>query len=66
MNKKEILIAYKNGEFSKIEAYEKLRNLKENIFESPLSEGQKGLWMLHHINPDMYAYNLPLCFHINQ
>ena len=33
MNKKEILIAYKNGEFSKIEAYEKLRNLKENIFE---------------------------------
>lgn len=30
----------------------------------PLSEGQKGLWALHKMTPNMSAYNLPLCFHI--
>ncbi|WP_412055514.1 condensation domain-containing protein, partial [Bacillus inaquosorum] len=35
-------------------------------FKSPLSEGQKGLWMLQKMSPDMSAYNLPLCFRISK
>ncbi|MCK4840518.1 MAG: amino acid adenylation domain-containing protein, partial [Methylococcales bacterium] len=27
---------------------------------SPLSEGQKGLWLLHQFNPQMSAYNVPI------
>ncbi|MGZ8926867.1 MAG: condensation domain-containing protein, partial [Methylobacter sp.] len=32
----------------------------------PLSEGQKGLWTLQKLVPDMSAYNIPLCFQIAQ
>ncbi|MCK9395632.1 MAG: amino acid adenylation domain-containing protein, partial [Methylobacter sp.] len=32
----------------------------------PLSEGQKGLWTLQKLVPDMSAYNIPLCFRIAQ
>lgn len=30
-----------------------------------LSEGQKGLWLLHELAPDSSAYNVPLCFRIS-
>lgn len=30
-----------------------------------LSEGQKGLWMLQKMLPDMSAYNVPICFRIS-
>ena len=33
--------------------------------EFPLSAGQKGLYILQSLNPDMGAYNLPVCFRIN-
>ncbi|HEU4886754.1 MAG TPA: condensation domain-containing protein, partial [Thermoanaerobaculia bacterium] len=33
--------------------------------EFPLSAGQKGLYILHKLNPGMSAYNVPLCFRIN-
>ena len=66
MNKEDILIAYKEGKISIIDAKNYLLELKKEINNNPLSEGQKGLWMLHHIDPDMHAYNIPLCFHINQ
>jgi hypothetical protein len=33
---------------------------------SPLSEGQRGLWTLQQLVPEMSAYNIPLCFHIAQ
>ncbi|MDO6526357.1 amino acid adenylation domain-containing protein [Motilimonas sp. 1_MG-2023] len=32
----------------------------------PLSEGQKGLWMLSKADPSSSAYNLPLCFRISE
>lgn len=27
----------------------------------PLSEGQRGLWALHKMEPDAYSYNVPFC-----
>ena len=33
--------------------------------EFPLSAGQKGLYILQKLNPEMTAYNVPLCFRIN-
>ncbi|MFD3970407.1 amino acid adenylation domain-containing protein [Streptomyces cyaneofuscatus] len=30
--------------------------------EIPLSEGQRGLWALGRMEPETYAYNVPLCF----
>lgn len=30
----------------------------------PLSEGEKGLWLLQRLTPDMSAYNVPLCFQV--
>ncbi len=32
----------------------------------PLSEGQKGLWALQNVFPEMGAYNCPLCFRVRQ
>ncbi len=31
----------------------------------PLSEGQKGLWLLHQMAPEMSAYNIPIALRIN-
>ncbi|TCS93645.1 non-ribosomal peptide synthetase [Hazenella coriacea] len=64
MNHKDILDAYKSGEITIGEVEEKLREMKQSSFKKPLSEGQKGLWMLQKMSPDMSAYNIPLCFHI--
>ena len=30
----------------------------------PLSEGQKGLWLLQELSPEMSAYNVPMAIHI--
>lgn len=32
----------------------------------PLSEGQRGLWVLQRAAPDMTAYHCPLCFRVRQ
>ena len=32
----------------------------------PLSEGQKGLWLLQRLDPDMAAYNVPVAFEIRE
>ncbi|MFI0463376.1 amino acid adenylation domain-containing protein [Saccharopolyspora sp. 5N102] len=35
----------------------------------PLSEGQRGLWALHKMEPDTYSYNVPVCLsceHVDQ
>ncbi|MCP4020984.1 MAG: amino acid adenylation domain-containing protein, partial [Desulfobacteraceae bacterium] len=53
------------------------RNLaKEKIWASsempgknlpfPLSEGQKGLWLLQQLSPESGAYNVPMAFHIKE
>lgn len=61
-----IVDAYKAGKISTIELQASLRKLKQQSLQSPLSEGQKGLWMLQKMSPEMSAYNIPLCFRISQ
>src|SRR5436190_1854860 len=33
--------------------------------EFPLSAGEKGLYVLQSLNPEMSAYNVPACFKVN-
>lgn len=66
MSRKEFLLAYKEGKLSTAELQDRLRALKQQPFKTPLSEGQKGLWMLQSVSPEMSSYNIPLCFCIRQ
>ncbi|MCX7747906.1 MAG: amino acid adenylation domain-containing protein [Clostridia bacterium] len=66
MKPEEILILYKEGKLSTAELQEKLRAIKRNSLKSPLSEGQKGLWALEKMSPQMSAYNIPICFRLEQ
>jgi polyketide synthase PksN len=66
MNKAEILLAYKAGKLTTTEAQEKLHALKKRSLRKPLSEGQKGLWILQKMSPGMSAYNVPVCFKIGR
>ncbi|PVC81635.1 non-ribosomal peptide synthetase [Streptomyces sp. CS090A] len=49
---------YADGEISTTEA---LAELGRRV-DIPLSEGQRGLWALATMEPETYAYNVPLCF----
>ncbi|MCX8128557.1 MAG: condensation domain-containing protein, partial [Clostridia bacterium] len=62
MTKESILIEYREGKLTIAEAQEKLRELSNQSSRRPLSEGQKGLWMLQKMSPGMSAYNVPICF----
>jgi polyketide synthase PksN len=64
MMRKELLIAYKEGKISTAELQEQLRALKQQPLKTPLSEGQKGLWMLQKVSPEMSSYNVPLCYRV--
>ncbi|MWV45523.1 amino acid adenylation domain-containing protein [Paenibacillus sp. HJL G12] len=64
---KELLDKYKEGELSTSELRQKLQELtRQSLAKKPLSEGQKGLWMLEKVTPGMSAYNLPICFRIRK
>lgn len=65
MNHKEILDAFRSGELTISEVEEHLKGMKQQL-KSPLSEGQKGLWMLQKMSPGMSAYNIPLCFRFSK
>lgn len=65
MNHKEILDAFRSGELTISEVEEHLKGMKRQL-KSPLSEGQKGLWMLQKMSPGMSAYNIPLCFRFSK
>lgn len=65
MNHKEILDAFRSGELTISEVEQHLQGMKRQ-FKSPLSEGQKGLWMLQKMSPEMSAYHIPLCFRITK
>ncbi len=65
MTAKEILLALKEGKLSTAEAHDQLNRLKQTLHQYPLTEGQKGLWMLQNSEPGMSAYNVPLCFSIS-
>ncbi|WP_432150235.1 amino acid adenylation domain-containing protein [Streptomyces sp. bgisy029] len=49
---------YADGEISTTEA---LAELGRRV-DIPLSEGQRGLWALARMEPETYAYNVPVCF----
>ncbi|MFH8377913.1 amino acid adenylation domain-containing protein [Streptomyces cyaneofuscatus] len=49
---------YADGEISTTEV---LAELGRRV-DIPLSEGQRGLWALAKMEPETYAYNVPLCF----
>ena len=62
----EIITAYTDGTLSTTALQEKLRTLRPQVSKTPLSEGQRGLWMLHKLSPDMSAYNVPVCLRIGR
>ncbi|MET9925946.1 MULTISPECIES: amino acid adenylation domain-containing protein [unclassified Streptomyces] len=49
---------YADGEMSTAEILAEL----DRRVDIPLSEGQRGLWALAKMEPETYAYNVPLCF----
>ncbi|WP_437585646.1 amino acid adenylation domain-containing protein [Sorangium sp. So ce1000] len=57
MGPEEILQKYESGALSTAGALAEL----ERCAKRPLSEGQRGLWTLHKMEPDMCAYNVPVC-----
>lgn len=63
MNVDELLASYKEGGISTQELREQVRKWKSaQVSKYPLSEGQKGIWMLDKLAPGNSAYNLPVCF----
>ncbi len=59
----DIFKQYQEGKLSTTELREiMMKNQNQKKVKQVLSEGQKGLWVLHKLNPDMSAYNLPICF----
>ncbi|WP_226001895.1 non-ribosomal peptide synthetase, partial [Paenibacillus sp. BJ-4] len=43
----------------------KTETTSHNFRRNPLSEVQKGLWLLHKMSPEMNAYNVPICLRFN-
>ncbi len=66
MRPAEIIDAYKAGRLSTTELKEWLRVLAQQATRTPLSEGQRGLWMLQKLAPDMSAYNVPVCLRLGR
>lgn len=63
MTLKEFLARYEEGQLSTQELRGLLRQARSECW--PLSEAQKGLFVLHKADPASSAYNLPLCFQID-
>jgi len=49
---------YADGHISTTEVLDEL----SRRVDGPLSEGQRGLWVLSKMEPETYAYNVPICF----
>ncbi len=48
------------------EIEEETVNIKNKVsMDFPLSEGEKGIWVLQIANPSMSAYNIPICYQIS-
>ncbi|MCP5007891.1 MAG: alpha/beta fold hydrolase, partial [Planctomycetes bacterium] len=48
-----------------IQQEESVNIKKRHSLNFPLSEGEKGLWMLQTANKSMSAYNVPICYQIS-
>lgn len=63
----DILNQYREGVISTEELKRKLQQVStDKKQKSELSVGQKGLWMLHKLDPDSTAYHLPICFTVRK
>ncbi|MEL6557228.1 MAG: amino acid adenylation domain-containing protein [Bacteroidota bacterium] len=62
MSREELLLAFREGKYSAEEVLKLLHSGQKN----ELSEGQKELWMLQTLYPDMAGFNLPLGFRISE
>ena len=62
MSKEELLLAFREGKYSAEEVLKLLHREKK----TELSEGQKELWMLQTLYPDMTGFNLPLGYKISE
>ena len=60
MNISQICHAYEAGRLSTVEAVRALERQAGLHSRHALSEGQKGLWALHRMEPDMRAYHVPI------
>ncbi len=65
MEHKKLLEAYQSGELSAAEFKQKLMDIREANLKMPLSEGQKGLWLLHKVAPSSCAYYLPFALRLS-
>ncbi|MGG4217621.1 amino acid adenylation domain-containing protein, partial [Paenibacillus jamilae] len=43
----------------------KTETILHSVQRNPLSEVQKGLWLLHKMSPEINAYNIPICLRFN-
>ncbi|MBU9710067.1 amino acid adenylation domain-containing protein, partial [Paenibacillus sp. AK121] len=43
----------------------KTETILHGLQRNPLSEVQKGLWLLHKMSPEINAYNVPICLRFN-
>ncbi|MCP5002869.1 MAG: SDR family NAD(P)-dependent oxidoreductase, partial [Planctomycetes bacterium] len=53
------------GKTNDIKQEESVNIKKRQSLNFPLSEGEKGLWLLQTTNPSMSAYNVPVCYQIS-
>ncbi|WP_037826056.1 condensation domain-containing protein, partial [Streptomyces sp. NRRL S-1896] len=58
MSHRAIARMYADGEISTTGVLAEL----DRHADIPLSEGQRGLWALAKMEPETYAYNVPVCF----
>lgn len=67
MNVQRIVNLYREGELSTEQLRGALSRLKQNTeTKMPLSMGQKGIWTLQKMDPEMSAYNVPLCLRMSK
>jgi polyketide synthase PksN len=62
MTSRELLLAFKDGTLSKRDVRDRLQALRNLPRKQPLSEGQRGLWALQRLEPELDVYNLALGF----
>ncbi|MFD9789949.1 amino acid adenylation domain-containing protein [Streptomyces sp. NPDC059070] len=65
MNEDQILAGFKAGTLSADDVLAFYEELQRPTARRPLSEGQKGLWLLHRLRPDADVYNVPVCFRVD-
>ncbi|MEU8268266.1 amino acid adenylation domain-containing protein [Sphaerisporangium sp. NPDC049002] len=64
MNEDQILAGFKAGVFSADDVLAFYERPTAEPERRLLSEGQKGLWLLHGLQPDSGVYNVPVCFRL--